>query len=921
MTVVTPNPLSTIFADILPDPSFLQGLAALCPQQPEPGMLIWSSDEPNQAGSYQAGSYQAGLYIVTAGKVRVLDAAGDLLRSLDMGGYFGAESSFPMGDRGDYHIRASLGTEIVWIETKQLQHWFKQFPSLQESLKSCINEGFGALNHKSGQLPPPAPLPPPPKRQSPPSAPKASQPKASQPKASQPQPLTYFPNPKVRASHAWQKLTHKYPFVAQQSTVDCGVACLVMIGQFWGKRLNLNQLRELAQVDRGGATLKGLIQAAEAVGFAARPVKATLAQLAEQSLPAIVHWEGKHYIVVYEINRREVMVADPEIGCRRLSPATFVEKWTGYTLLLSPTAQLHQTANTKSGLWRFTSLLKPHWRVLTEITLTSLVIQVFGLVTPLITQLLLDRVVVQRSDRTLIALGIGLILFSAFRLGLKSLRQYLLDHTANRIDLALVVGFINHTLRLRLGYFETRYVGDIISRIAENQKIRRFITGDAITTLLDLVTVFVYVGLMFWYSWSMALLALILVPILAILAFGFAPFLQQNSRESFNAKNNENSYLIEVLTGMNTIKSMGLERIVRWRWERLFSQFIKLNFSGQILRERLKFASTFAETIVSQLLLLMGLWQVIHGQLTVGQLLAFNMLLGNVLSPFQRLMDLWDDFQEILISVERLNDVLESPPEADPQAQRLTLPPIQGAIRLENVTFRYNLDSPNNILANLSLTIQAGETIAIVGRSGSGKTTLSKLLLGLYLPVDGKILIDGHDMATLNLQSLRQQVGVVDQNTFLFGGSVQDNLTIAAPGATMAEIQTAAALAGADQFIQDLPMGYDTQIGEGGGMLSGGQRQRLAIARALLRQPRLLILDEATSALDTESERIIQENFQNIFHRQTTIVIAHRLSTVKQADRILVLDRGVLVEQGNHQELMAKRGQYYHLNQQQLTVS
>jgi ABC-type bacteriocin/lantibiotic exporter with double-glycine peptidase domain len=246
---------------------------------------------------------------------------------------------------------------------------------------------------------------------------------------------------------------------------------------------------------------------------------------------------------------------------------------------------------------------------------------------------------------------------------------------------------------------------------------------------------------------------------------------------------------------------------------------------------------------------------------------------------------------------------------------------MRGEIRLENVTFRYNLDSPNNILANLTVTIQAGETIAIVGRSGSGKTTLSKLLLGLYLPVDGKILIDGHDMATLNLQSLRQQVGVVDQNTFLFGGSVRDNLTIAAPGATMAEIQTAATMAGADQFIQDLPMGYDTQIGEGGGMLSGGQRQRLAIARALLRQPRLLILDEATSALDTESERIIQANFQTIFHRQTTIVIAHRLSTVKQADRILVLDRGVLVEQGNHPELMAKRGQYYHLNQQQLTVS
>lgn len=903
--------LSAIFADLLSDPTFLRLTEQLSPQRFTPGTSLWVVASGNPSG----------LYIVTAGKVRVLDAAENLHRSLPVGGYFGAESLFPDCDPGDYQIRAALDAEVVWLDRAQLQRWFKQFPALKEALRSRISWGFGDLTGKSvavpsvrgvtGQAPSPLALR---------SAPQANRAIAAT-KPAKPNNYPYFPSPKVRARHAWQKLTQKYPFVAQQSTVDCGAACLVMIGRFWGKRLSLNQLRELAQVDRGGATLKGLIQAAEAVGFSARPVKATLEELAKQPLPAIAHWEGKHYIVVYAISRREVIVADPELGPRRLSPTAFLEKWTGYTLLLSPTAQLHQTTAAKSGLGRFAGLLKPHWRVLTEITLTSLVIQIFGLVTPLITQLLLDRVVVQRSDRTLIALGIGLILFSAFRLGLKTLRQYLLDHTANRIDLALVVGFIHHTLSLRLGYFETRYVGDIISRIGENQKIRRFITGDAITTLLDLVTVFVYIGLMFWYSWSMALLALTLVPVLGLLAFGFAPFLQQNSRESFSARNNENSYLIEVLSGVNTIKSMGLERIVRWRWEQLFSQFVKLNFGGQILRERLAFASDFAETIVSQLLLLFGLWQVIRGQLTVGQLLAFNMLLGNVLSPFQRLMDLWDDFQEVLISVERLNDVLDSAPELLPQSQGLPLPTVRGDIRLENVTFRYNLDSPNNILSNLSLDIRAGETVAVVGRSGSGKTTLSKLLLGLYLPVDGKILIDGHDLATLNLQSLRQQVGVVDQNTFLFGGTVRDNLTIAAPGVTMEAIQTAAVMAGADQFIQALPMGYDTQIGEGGGMLSGGQRQRLAIARALLRQPRLLILDEATSALDTESERIIQENFQNIFHRQTTIVIAHRLSTIKQADRILVLDQGVLVEQGSHTELMAKRGQYYHLNQQQLAVT
>jgi HlyB family type I secretion system ABC transporter len=907
--------LQAIFADLIPE-SHWRSLLEQAVLPPEPGLSLWPEARD-----------RAGLYLVTSGKVRVLDADANLRQSLETGGYFGAESVLPelaaASPIGAYQIRASLNAAIVRIEPAQLQSWLQQFPPL----RSRLDQPFGQI--QTGQIQTsqiPASLPPshpgkkPPEQSAPPPVrrPITQTAPRSAPKSS---PKAFFPSPKVRVHHAWQRLTQRYPFVQQHSAVDCGIACLVMVGQFWGQRLSLNHLRELAQVDRSGATLKGLMQAAEAVGFMPRPVKADLDQLRQQALPAIVHWEGRHYIVVYAIQPRHVIVADPEIGCRRISHAEFIAKWTGYTLLLTPTHQLTENSAAKSGLWRFLALIKPHGRVLTEIALTSLVIQVFGLVTPLITQLLLDRVVVQRSDRTLIALGMGLLLFSVFRLGMKSLRQYLLDHTANRIDLALVVGFINHALRLKLSYFETRYVGDITSRIGENQTIRRFLTGEALTTMLDLLTVFVYVGLMFWYSWSMALLALILVPVLALLAFVFTPFLRQNSREAFGAKNGENSYLIEVLTGINTIKSMGLERIVRWRWEKLFSQYVRLHFSGQILRERLRFASNLAELLVSQILLLVGLWQVIHNQLTVGQLLAFNMLLGNVLSPFQRLTALWDDFQEVLISVERLNDVLEAAPESDPSAMLPYLPPIAGHIRFENVTFRYNRDSPHNTLANLSFEIPAGQTIAIVGRSGSGKTTLAKLLLGLYLPTDGKVLIDGEDIATVNLPSLRQQVGMVDQNTFLFGGTVRDNLTIAAPNASLAEVQTAAHLAGADQFIQELPMRYDTQIGEGGGMLSGGQRQRLAIARALLRQPRLLVLDEATSALDTESERIIQANFQNIFHNQTTIVIAHRLSTVKQADKILVLDRGVLIEQGSHNELMRQRGQYYHLNQQQLTVS
>jgi ATP-binding cassette subfamily B protein len=663
--------------------------------------------------------------------------------------------------------------------------------------------------------------------------------------------------------------------------------------------------------------------AAESMGFAPRPVKAEFRSLNAQNLPALVHWEGNHYIVVYQVTRDRVIVGDPAIGRRILTHQAFLTGWTGYTLLLQPTALLNEAPEAQHNFWKFFELIKPHWFVLLEVLMASLAIQVFGLVTPLLTQILLDRVVVERSTMTLIAIGIGLLIFSLFQVMTRSLRRYLIYHTANRIDLALIVGFVSHAFRLPLSYFESRYVGDITSRIEENRKIRRFLTGEALTLSLDLLTVFVYVGLMFWYSWQMALLALIIVPFFIILAVFATPFLKRISREIFNAKTIENSYLIETLTGIGTIKSMGIERTVRWHWEELFNKSVKVNFSGQILNEKINFSSSLLETMLSRILLLFGVWQVIAEQLTVGQLIAFNMLLGNVVSPFKRLTDLWNDFQEVVIAVERINDVIEAPPEEDSQQLlvRPSLPPILGRVRFEQVTFRYNLESDVNTLENLSFEVKPGQTVAIVGRSGSGKTTIAKLILGLYPPTGGKIWIDGYDITNISLHSLRQQVGVVDQDTFLFGGTIRENISIARPGATIEAIREAARLAGAEQFIEALPLKYETPIGEGGGLLSGGQRQRLAIARALLGKPRLLILDEATSSLDAESERIIQTNLNTILKNQTTIVIAHRLSTVRNADLILVLDRGVLIESGTHNELMAKRGQYFYLNQQQMAIA
>ena len=731
----------------------------------------------------------------------------------------------------------------------------------------------------------------------------------------------FFPSPSLRITHWWQQLTKRYPFRRQHSGSDCGVACLVMVGEFWGKNFSITELRSIANVDRSGASIKGLIIAAEHLGFTPRPVKADLPTLGRQKLPAIVHWRGNHYIVVYRVTRDKVLVSDPKIGRRSLTHLEFIEEWNGYTLLLTPTAKFKSAPEAERNVWKYFQLIKPHWLVLIEIVIASLIIQMLGLLTPIFTQLLLDRVVVQRSTSTLAAIGSGLIIFGLFGVAISSLRRYLLFHTANKLDLSLVVGFINHTFNLPLSYFENRYVGDITSRISENRKIRGFITGDAISTLLDILSVFIYIGLMFWYSWTLSLLALAVIPVFAISTLIFTPFLLRISRESFDARTRERRYLIQALKGVGTIKSMGVERNVRWRWEDLINKSVKIDFSGKMIAERLQISTGTIQTLISQATMIFGIWLVIQEQLTIGQLIAFNMLVGNVVSPFQRLIGLWSQFQEILVAVERLDDVINSPLEQDLSSSNLiTLPTIRGNIRFEGVTFRYNIESDVNTIENLDFEIRPGQTVALVGRSGSGKTTISKLLLGLYMPMQGKIFIDGQDLSHVSLHSLRKQTGVVDQNTFLFGGTIKENLTIAYPNATLAELEKACTLAGATEFIDQFPLKYETQIGEGGGLLSGGQRQRLAIARALLGKPRLLILDEATSNLDAESEKIIQNNLDTILSSQTTLVIAHRLSTVRRADLILVMDRGILVEKGTHQELMASRGQYYYLNQQQIAL-
>ncbi|MFM2311782.1 MAG: hypothetical protein RLZZ04_1058 [Cyanobacteriota bacterium] len=711
-----------------------------------------------------------------------------------------------------------------------------------------------------------------------------------------------------------------YPYIEQQSSSDCSAACLTMISRYWGKSVGINYLRELIGVGRSGASLKNLAVAAEKIGYHARPVRASLSRILEQDNPWIAHWKGDHYIVVYRIKNNKLLVADPAAGKFELDRAEFLESWTGFALLLDPTENLANAPTQKRTIGRFFTLLLPYRSVGITVIIASILIQLIGLVSPLFTQIILDQVVVNRSQSTLNVLVVGMLLFGALGGALTSIRSYLLSYLANRLDLTMISGFINHALNLPLKFFESRRVGDIITRVQENQKIQQFLIENVLLSWLDFLTGFVYMGLMLYYNWKLTALILCLIPPIVLLTLTATPLLRKVSRERFNATADQNSSLVEMMSGIATVKSVTAEKDLRWRWEELLTRQLNVQFKGQKLAINLGFLSNMINTIGGAVLLWYGATLVIKGELSIGQYVAFNMMKGYIISPVLVLVGVWDELQEVLISVERLNDVFDAKTEEPLQSNKLVLPRLRGDLELDNVTFRYEGDEETNILQNVSLKVRAGQTVAIVGRSGSGKSTLVNLIQGMYEPVKGTISIDGHNLKHVSMQSLRSQMGVVPQSCYLFSGTILENITLYRSEFTLEEVIATSKVAEAHAFIQSLPLGYNTKVGERGDNLSGGQRQRISIARAFLGDPPILILDEATSSLDTESERRFQDNLSRLSRNRTTFIIAHRLSTVRNADCIVVLDRGMIVEQGNHDELFAQKGLYYDLAKQQLSL-
>jgi subfamily B ATP-binding cassette protein HlyB/CyaB len=554
---------------------------------------------------------------------------------------------------------------------------------------------------------------------------------------------------------------------------------------------------------------------------------------------------------------------------------------------------------------------------LRDVLIGSFFLQLMGLVTPIFFQLVIDKVLVHQSMTTLDVLAFGLTVVLIFETMMSGLRNWLFAHTTNRVDSELSARMFRHLLQLPLSYFEARRVGDSVARVRELERIREFLTSNAVTVVIDLFFTIVFFAVMYLYSPMLTLIVLLSIPLYVGISVAISPSLRALLEEKFRRGAENQSFLVESVTGIGTLKAMAVEPQMRDRWEKLFSGYTQTGFEVARLANWGSHLIQIVSKLTTVAILYFGARAVIAGDLSVGSLVAFNMLSGRVAAPILRLSQLWQDFQQVRISVERLGDVLNAPAEPEHNPGRASLPPIKGEVVFDKVRFRYRPDAPE-ALRGVELTISAGEMLGIVGPSGSGKSTLTKLVQRLYVPEQGRVLVDGVDLALVDPAWLRRQIGVVLQENILFNRTVRENIALGDPTRPMEAVIAAAQLAGAHDFVLALNHGYDTVIDERGGNLSGGQRQRLAIARALINDPRILILDEATSALDAESEEVIQANLNRIARGRTVIIIAHRLSAVRQCHRLITVENGAVTEEGTHESLLRAGGRYAQLHAKQM---
>lgn len=663
-------------------------------------------------------------------------------------------------------------------------------------------------------------------------------------------------------------------------------------------------------------SIEELTRIAKHQGFRSSIKKLAIEKIVKNyPLPAIVLKKDGTYMSIIKVNedKQELLVFDTTsknpyvmnyVDCEAIS--------SGKTIVLKH-KMLSQQVKFGFG-WFYTQMLN-YKKIIGEVLLASFILQLFGLVTPLFTQVILDKVLVHKSMTTLDVLAIAFVVVAIFDFIINLIRNYIFVHTTSKIDAKLGAKLFHHLLALPIAYFEKRKVGNIIARVRELDTIREFIANKSISVILDVLFSGVFVAVMLLYSVKLTMLVVTFVAVIGLIYFFITPQLRKRLEEKFQMGAQSNAYLVESVTGVQTVKSLALEGSMQRKWEDYLAKYVNSSFHLSNLSNVLGGLSGMLQKLMTISMLYVGVSLVLEGKLSVGQLIAFQMFANQFSGPVLRLVNLWNEFQQTLLSVDRIGDILNTPTEQK-NDKAITLAKIEGSVRFDNIGFSYAPDMPN-VINGVSAEFKEGISVGLVGRSGSGKSTITKLIQRLYIPNSGTIYIDNVDIRHMNPKWLRNNIGVVLQENFLFSGTIKDNISLSRPDAPMERIIAVSQMAGAHEFISELPEGYDTQVGERGASLSGGQRQRVSIARALIINPRILIFDEATSALDYESEKIIQNNMNTIKDGRTMFIVAHRLTTVKDCDIIVVMDKGMIVEKGSHDELLNLKGYYHKLYTQQ----
>ena len=699
------------------------------------------------------------------------------------------------------------------------------------------------------------------------------------------------------------------------------VECFLIMSQFLGVQASEEDLKQIAANSSFNESIPFMLEAAKYYQLKGKYVVLPMKDLVKKAgsmVPFIAQDREGSYFIIARLQEEEALLLYPgESSPHLLSLEKLKEKWDGSAILLTKKGSLRRSDSLFSFKWFIPTVLRFKTAFI-QVLLGIFVIQILGISTPIMVQVIIDKVLSHHSLSTLTVIAIGIGLVYIFELILSLAKNYLFTHTTNRIDVLLNARLFKHLFALPLRYFEARRAGETVARVQELHHIRQFLTGTPLSSLIDAFFILVYVAVLFFYSVPLTWLVLASIPCFALLSAIVTPLFKKSLDEQFQAGAETSSFLVESIQGVQTVKSFALESKFEQKWGDLQADYVKANYRTAMIASNSGAVGQFIQKAFDLLILVFGALAVIDGKFTIGQLVAFRMLSSHISGPVLRLVQLWQEYQQASLSVTRIGDIFNSPTELRPNGL-VELPTLEGKIVFDHVRFRYRSDA-SDVIKDMSFTIPAGSIVGVVGRSGSGKSTLSKLIQRLYIPEAGKISIDGLDLSLVNPEQLRRQIGIVLQENFMFNGTVRENISIHLPLATMDEVVAAAKTAGAHDFILGLPQGYDTVIGEKGLGLSGGQKQRVAIARAILGNPKILIFDEATSALDYESERIIQDNLKTICQGRTVLIIAHRLSTLAEAEKILVVDEGNVVSYDSHERLLEEDGLYAHLYRQQERV-